>query len=257
MKRLILIQNDYPGAGKSTLCQCLDSYLQTFRAPHHRIAIVENADPAQECAQLEIANLRRSEFIAELDRSDLIIMEVETGLSEVFGAFYKRNDLDIVLPELGVEMLVAVPVTSDRESFDGVTSAAEAFSDTTQYLVVHTPTSSFYDEDENCWERSRASRVMDMFEATDLEMPACQEALEFRLKQSHTDLQTLLRHPADDPVTQEEMVKWSRRAFAQIDSAGKYIFGDAFHPTIMVKHTPATKQRRTRKPKTTTAEAAA
>ena len=249
MKRLILIQNDYSGAGKSTLGQCLHHYLQSFRAPHHRFAIVETADPSLSISQIDAVGLRRADFIAELDRSDLTIMEVDSGLAELFATFYKKHDLEHLLPELGVELTLAIPVTSDRESFDGVTAAAETFSDSAQYLIVHTPTSSVYDDDETCWERSYPARVMDMFEAADLHMPPCSESLELRLKLTHTTLLEAMKDSAPDPALHEEISIWFRRVGVHLDTACKYIFGDAFRPAIIVKHEAPAKQRRTRKAK--------
>jgi hypothetical protein len=244
MKRLILIQNDYPGAGKTTLGQCLHHYLETLRVPHHSAAIVESSNPSRTVTQIEGPQLRRSDFIAELDRSDLVIIEIETGIAELFASFYKKHDLESLIPELGFELIVAVPVTSDRESFDGVTAAAETYSDAAQYLVVHTPTSSLYDADESCWERSYPARVMDMFEAAELEMPPCPEALELRLKVSHTALPDAMSDPKADPALHDEVSKWFRRVSANLDTTSKYLFGDAFRPAVVIK--PPTRVRRTR-----------
>src|SRR6478609_8602621 len=109
MKRLILIQNDFPGAGKSTLALCLHHFLQSYRVAHHGVSIVESADESKGESQIEAAQLRRQAFVAELDRSDLVIVEVETGLGEYFTSFYKRNELEHLLPELGFELAVVIP----------------------------------------------------------------------------------------------------------------------------------------------------
>ena len=243
MKRLILIQNDFSGAGKTTLSQCLHHFLQSYRVEHHRVAIVESADQSQPVTQLEIGTLRRQAFVAELDRSDLVIMEVESGLGEFFASFYKRNELDNLLPELGFELAVLVPVTSDRESFDGVTEAAETFSDSAQFLVVHTPTGSCYDDDERAWERSYAARVMDMFEAADLDMRATPETLELKLKLSHRELPHAMGEQSADPEMHQEISKWFRRVASQIETARNYIFGDAFRPTIAIAPEPKRRSR--------------
>jgi len=243
MKRLILIQNDFSGAGKTTLSQCLHHFLQSYRVNHHRVAIVESAADSQSATQLEIGTLRRPALVAELDRSDLVIVEVESGLGEFFSSFYKRNELDNLLPELGFELAVLVPVTGDRESFDGVTEAAETYSDSAQYLIVHTPTGSSYDDDERAWERSYAARVMDMFEAADLDMPATPEALELKLKLSHRELPAVMDDPNVEPEMHQEISKWFRRVASQIEAARNYIFGDAFRPTIVIAPTPKRRRR--------------
>ena len=243
MKRLILIQNDFPGAGKTTLAECLHHYLQNYRVSHHRTAIVEASDPRRQVSQLEAGSMKLPHLITELDRSDLVIAEVETGFGEFFGNFYKRHELDLLLPELGFELSVLIPVTSDRESFDGVTFAAETYSDSAQYLVVHTPTSSFYDEDERAWDRSYAARIMDMFEAADLDMPACPESLEVKLCHHHTELPEAVNREIVDTALRDEMTKWFRRVASQLDTARTYVFGDTFRPAIAITPPPAAKRR--------------
>ena len=175
-------------------------------------------------------------------------------LGEFFATFYKRNELDNLLPELGFELAVLVPVTSDRESFDGVTEAAETYSDSAHYLIVHTPTGSCYDDDERAWERSYAARVMDMFEAADLDMPATPETLDLKLKLSHRELPEAMAEPAVDPEMHQEISKWFRRVASQFESARNYIFGDAFRPTIVLA--PEPKRRRRAKSKVSTEAAA-
>lgn len=243
MKRLILIQNDFSGAGKTTLSQCLHHFLQSYRVAHHRVGLVESADDSQPISQIEAGALRRQSFVAELDRSDLVILEIESGLGEFFASFYKRNELENLLPELGFELAVLVPVTSDRESFDGVTAAAETFSDSAHYLVVHTPTGSFYDDDERAWERSYAARVMDMFEAADLDMPPTPDTLELKLKLAHRELPQAMEEPSVDPEMHQEISKWFRRVAAHVEAARNYIFGDAFRPTIAIAPEPKRRSR--------------
>lgn len=254
MKRLILIQNDFSGAGKTTLSQCLHQYLQSYRVAHHCVAIVESTDDSRPVAQIEAATMRRQTFVAELDRSDLVIMEVDSGMGDLFTSFYRRNELETLLPELGIELAVLIPVTSDRECFDGVTEAASVYSDSAQYLIVHTPTGSCYDDDERAWERSYAARVMDMFEAADMEMPVISESLDLKLKLSHRELPQMMMEPTADAEMQQEMSKWFRRVSSQIETARNHIFGDAFRPTIAIA--PEPKRRGRAKSKVATEAAA-
>jgi hypothetical protein len=246
MKRLILIQNDYPGAGKSTLAECLHHYLQTYRVAHHVVSLVEAADDSCPNDQIEAASFQLPGLIAHLERSELVVLDVASGLGEMFNTFYKKHELDHVLSELGFEMTVLVPVTGERESFDGVTMAAEDFSDSSQYLIVHSPTGSSYDEDDHTWERSYAARVMDMFEAADLDMPPFHDALESRLNAAHKDMADVMRHPSSDTELQAEVSKWFRRVAAQLDSVRKYVFGDAFRPAIAMAPPPKRRAPRTR-----------
>jgi len=257
MKQLILIQNDYSGAGKSTLSECLHQYLEKVRIPHHRFTVCENADSENGTPCMESADLRLKDFIGHLDQCDLVIGEIATGAADAFHNFYSHHELENVLSEMGYHLTVALPVTSDRESFSGVIEAAEVYSDSAMYLIVHTPTGSSYDEDEHFWERSRAARVMDMFEAVDIKMPACHEGLEFKLKVAHVDLVDALCH--SDRVqseTQDEITKWMRGVTTQLNNVRTYLFGDTFRPAIHIAPAP-TQARRTRKPKAVAPAAAA
>lgn len=234
MKRLILIQNDYAGAGKTTLAQCFDHYLNIHRVPHHNVVLTESADVNRSRAQMDADDLRLPNFISHLDQSDLVILEVETGMTDAFHRFYEKCELETMLPELGFELTIVVPVTSEEESFDAVTVVAELFSDSAQYLVVHTPTSSFYDDDTRTWDHSYAARVMDMFEAVDMDMPPAPDSLEFQLKVRHAELPEVIETDDSDPVLHAEVAKWFRKVGAQLDTMKKYVFGDAFRPEILV-----------------------
>ena len=254
MKRLILIQNDYAGAGKSTLALSLHHDLEAHRAPHHHLILAENPDSAWGRDCIEPDGLRLSELISHLDQSDLVIMEVDTGLADLFYKFYERNELDVLLPEMGFEMMVMLPVTGEVESFEGVTIAAEMYSDGAQYLIAHTPTSSFYDDDIRHWEHSYAARVMDMFEAVDLEMPAAPDSLEFQLKVRHCELPEAMVTSTADPVLCAELAKWSRTMISQLDSVKSYLFGDAFRAEIMVAPIVKKRKERTSKSKSSKME---
>jgi len=244
MKRLILIQNDYAGAGKTTLALSFHHYLNSYRANHHHVVLAESSDTSLDRPCIEADELTLPKFISHLDQSDLVVFEVETGLADVFYKFYERNELDVLLPELGFELVVVLPVTGEIESYEGVTIAAEMYSDSAQYLIAHTPTSSFYEDDIRHWEHSYAARVMDMFEAVDLEIPAASDALEFQLKVCHSELPEVLSTEQSDLVLTGELTKWIRKVGAQLDLVKSYLFADAFRAEIMVA--PITKKRKER-----------
>ncbi len=250
MKRLILIQNDYAGAGKTTLAQCFETYLRLHRVPHHSMVLAETPFTDSHRPQLDVDDLVLSRFIPHLDQSDLVILEVETGMTDAFHDFFEKCQLDLVLNEMGFDMTVAIPVTGDEESFDGVTMAAEVFADTVQYMVVHTPTGSSYDRESRTWERSRAARVLDMFEAVDMVLPSAPDALEFQLKMRHLELHEVIQVDETDPTLHAEVSKWNRKTTAQMDVVKKYLFGDAFRPEVHVMPVAETaRKRRGRKPK--------
>ncbi len=250
MKRLILIQNDFAGAGKTTLAQCFDHYLNTHRVPHHSAVLAEATDVNCTRSQLDADELKLPAFVDLLSRSDLLLFEVESGMTDLFYDFYEKHDLPKLLSEMGWDITVAIPVTSEDESFDAVSTAAEVFSDTAQYFIAHTPTSSFYDDESRGWERSHAARVMDMFEAVDMNMPPAPGSLEYQLKIRHVELHEALPVTDADPTLFAEITKWFRKVAAQLDVARKYVFGDSFRPEIRVLPVKEqSRKSRGRKPK--------
>ncbi|HSI65651.1 MAG TPA: hypothetical protein VLE43_21170 [Candidatus Saccharimonadia bacterium] len=258
MKRLILIQNDFAGAGKTTLAQCFEHYLNLHRVPHHSVVVAETVVTDSPRPQLDGNDLGVPEFLMELDQSDLVVMEIETGMTEAFQRFFEKCQLDAVLNEVGYDLTVAVPVTGEEESFDGVMIASEVYADAAQYLIVHTPTGSSYDRESRLWERSHAARVMDMFEAVDMMMPPATDALEFQLKMRHTELHDVIHSDGSDAVLHTELSKWLRKTAVQLDVVKKYAFGDAFRPEVhVISVEEKTKKRRGRKPKGALMEALA
>ena len=242
MKKLIIIQNDYPGTGKSTLSLCLQRYLGQYGVDHRLLSLSEdNEEPAPGVVQLDADALTPRSFLAQIDLSPLTILEVGTGHGEFFNQFFQSSELDTILYEAGVEMTVVLPVTADQESFEMVTQAAEVYSDNAEYLIAHLVTSS-YDEDDKVWDTSYAARVMDMFEAVELHIPEI--TFHTELSSSRMNLDQALQVTDADERLGKEFIKWNRRVMSQVESARQYLFGDAFLPTIMP--TPAKPVRRSR-----------
>ncbi len=233
MKKLIIIQNDYPGTGKSTLALCFHRYLQMYGVIHQRLSITEEDTPAQAgIKNLDTCSLTPREFLASIDASPLTILEVGTGLGEFFNKFYQGSEMEQILQEAGVAVSVVVPVTADRESFESATEAAEVFSDSAEYLIAHLVTSC-YDEDDKVWDTSYAARVMDMFEAVELHIPEI--TFHHELSSERMNLDSALQHDDSEERLGKEYTKWNRRVMGQIDSARQYLFGEAFRPTMAPK----------------------
>lgn len=233
MKKLILIQNDYPGTGKSTLALCFHRYLQQYGVIHQLLSLTEEDSFSQEgTTALDASSLTPRAFLAHVDASPLTILDVSTGLGEFFNKFYQGSEMSQILHEAGVAVSVVLPVTADRESFDSVTEAAEVFSDNAEYLIAHLVTSC-YDEDDKVWDTSYAARVMDMFEAVELHIPEI--TFQVELSTEHMSLDTALQIEDADERLGKEYTKWHRRVMGQVDSARQYLFGDAFRPTMTPK----------------------
>lgn len=239
MKKLILIQNDYSGTGKTTLSRCISRYLKHHKAQFQTVVLSESeADAGSAQAWMDPTHLSVRDLVAHLDDAPITILEVATGLADVFCKFYQSQELQDLLHEIGVEMTVVLPVTSERDSHESVIQAAETFSDNVQYVIAHLITSS-YEEDDHDWDRSYAARVMDMFEAVELHIPELGFQVEHILRAQHNDLANALLEENPQETYGKDFAKWYNRVEGQIDSARPYLFGDDFKPV----YTPAPKKR--------------
>lgn len=233
MKKLILIQNDYPGTGKSTLALCFQRYLQQYGVIHQLLTLTEEDSHTHLGATtLDASSLTPRAFLAQVDASPLTILDVSTGLGEFFNKFYQGCEMDQILQSASVAVSVVLPVTVDRESFDSVIDAAEVYSDNVEYLIAHLVTSC-YDEDDKVWDTSYAARVMDMFEAVELHIPEI--TFQAELSTERMSLDCALQQADAEERLGKEYTKWHRRVMGQVDSARQYLFGDAFRPTMAPK----------------------
>ena len=234
MKKLILIQNDYPSTGKSTLAHCCARYLTQHGAPHQLIHLVEDAGNDTSRRIFDATTLNADSLLDCLDESPVTIMEVATGMGEFFEKLYQMEQLDLVFMEASVSLSVVIPVTSEHDSFDSVLEAAEVYSDHAEYTIAHLITSS-YEDDDKVWDTSYAARVMDMFEAVELYIPEIGFQLEIELRSQHATLNEALMDPQADENFGKDFTKWMGRVMGQVDSARQYLFGEAFRPTTTPK----------------------
>ena len=242
MKKLILLQNDYPSTGKSTLARCFSHYLNRFGVTHQLRTLVEETDCEDDEHLLDASRLTPRSFMEVLDESSITVLEVATGQGDFFGKFYTNHYLSQTLDAAGVSVSVVLPVTSESESFDSVIEAAEIYSDHAEYLIAHLITSS-YEDDDKVWDTSYAARVMDMFEAVELHIPELGFQVEHILRAQHNDLAGALLKSNPDEAYGKDFTKWYGRVESQIDSAHQYLFGDDFKPILT-----QTPKKRGRKP---------
>lgn len=234
MKKLILLQNDYPSTGKSTLARCFSHYLNRFGVPHQLRTLVEETDCEDDEHLLDASRLTPRSFMAVLDDSPITVLEVSTGQGDFFGKFFVNHGIAQVLDEAGISVSVVLPVTSESESFDSVIEAAEIYSDHAEYLIAHLITSS-YEDDDKVWDTSYAARVMDMFEAVELHIPEVGFQIEHELHARHMELSDVLLDTEIQSSLGKDFTKWHNRVLGQVESARQYLFGEAFRPTLQPK----------------------
>ena len=245
MKKLILIQNDYSGAGKSTLVRLLRRYLNQHHVSHQYIMLDEEEMSSEPDAHYLNPTQKSvlAPLLAALDESDITLMEAASGMGEMISRVYEQHELYAVFAELGIEVTVVLPVNNDPESFDAVTEAAEVFSDNVQYLIAHSTTSA-YDEDDGSWDSSYAARVMDMFEAVEVRFPAAGVEMESAFRAHHTDLATALLESDAEMRYGKEFARWLKRSMGQTEAARQYLFGDAFRSLADCSKEPAKRGRK-------------
>lgn len=234
MKKLILIQNDYPSTGKSTIARCLSRYLSQCGVSHQIKTLVDDTSNHDDEHCIDSTRLTRRSFMEILKESPITILEVSTGLGEFFNKFYQNHQMGTTLDEAGISLSVVLPVTSEGDSFDAVIESAEIFSDHAEYLIAHLITSS-YEEDDKVWDRSYAARVMDMFEAVEIYIPEVGFQVDAALRCEHKELSEVLLSNMPAENLGKDFVKWHNRVMSQIDSARQYLFGEAFKPTTLPK----------------------
>lgn len=234
MKKLILIQNDYPSTGKSTIARCFSRYLGQYGVSHQMKTLVDDSAADDYEHHLDSSRLTRRSFMNMLEEKPITILELSTGLGEFFHKFYQNHQLESALDEADITLSIVLPVTSEGDSFDSVIESAEVFSDHAEYLIAHLITSS-YEDDDKVWDRSYAARVMDMFEAVELHIPEVGFQVDMALRSEHKDLSEVLLGSSPAEHLGKDFVKWHNRVMGQIDSARQYLFGDAFKPTTQPK----------------------
>lgn len=245
MKKLILIQNDFAGAGKSTVVRLLRRYLNQHRVAHQFLVLDEEESSIEPDARyLNPYQGGAKALIGALDGHDITLVEVATGEGDMWMKTYEQLEYYNILSEMGVEVTVLLPVTNDRESFDVVTEAAEIYSDNVQYLIAHSTTSA-YEEDDRAWDTSYAARVMDMFEAVELNIPAAGIEMENAFRLQHTDLASALLEDETERFG-KEFGRWMKRSMGQVETARQYLFGDTFRSLADNTKEPV---KRTRKAK--------
>lgn len=229
MKKLVLVVNDLPATGKSTLSEVLVSSLsrQGIAAAH---AFTHCSDDAEERIT-ESPNAIAWDFeeesdldklVALIDENDAVVVDVGTGDTADLHEFAERMQLFDYLGELAVELTLAIPLSDDPEKNESLVEIAEAFSDNADYLVVRQAKA------DDGWEDSYANKVMSYLSAIEITAPSANGPLEKALVAAEFELHQALANRDELPKNLKAAVtKWEKQ-FGDIvaSQAHEYIFPD-------------------------------
>jgi len=197
MKRLIMIQGDVAGTGKPTLTRCLAHDLSNHGVAHQMAQLADEKIPLSDMVHFDTETLTPRTLLSFVDQSPLGIIGIESGHGEFFGHFYQGHDTENILAETDCQLSVLIPVGSEPGTDESVVRAAQVCSDSAGHTIARTATST-YDVVSDVWDHSYAARVMDMFEAVDLQLPEIGFQLEMELRAQHMDLASAMASPDAD-----------------------------------------------------------
>ena len=95
MKKLILIQNDYSGAGKSTVVRLFRRYLANHHVANQFVLLSED----RRTIEPDVIHMDPSEIEVEadslvdlIDKADITVMELAAGMGEFFLRQYEQHE---------------------------------------------------------------------------------------------------------------------------------------------------------------------
>jgi hypothetical protein len=241
MKRLILIQNDVAGTGKSTLTGSITAFLASRNVPHQAALLLDEDNPMAEMAVFSAQRMQVDTFIDWVSQQPISILEIDTGLAEFFGHFYEEYDLGTRLAEAGISLGVVIPIGAETESYQAVLHAAEVYADQVEYTVAHLANSS-YEDTARAWDRSQAARMMDLLDSVELYLPEIGFQLEMELRSHHMDIQEALAEPDAAEILGSDYARWQHRTMEQIETVRHYLFGDSVQIPLQLRKKTATRK---------------
>lgn len=228
MKKLVLVTNDLPGAGKSTLTEVLFSKLSreglptALAATHHSDDADERLSPSPNVVPWDFEEDKDlSSLIGLIDENAAVIVDVGTGDTSELHEFSERTNLFDLLGELGVELTLAIPYSGGEEQIDSIVEIAEAFSDNADYVVLRSRT-----EAEDLWKGSCAEKAMKHLSGIEVTAPPVNETITKELEAHGCSLsEALVSSNGISAKAVTALKKWARNFGDKIDSeAHDYIF---------------------------------
>ncbi len=227
MKKLILIANDLPGSGKSTLSEVLVANFtsQELSVGHLATNCSDDADerlsPSPSITAWDFEeDSEMNTLLAHLDESDAVVIDIGTGDLSDFYEKAEDTQLFDILGELGVELTVAIPLHGGSDPTETIVEIAESFSDNADYVVVREGKLP-----REIWEGSYAQKVMKYLGAVEITAPGANGALGKALGELGYDLHEAQTHRNNLPrALKAPLSKWESQLGNKLGSGAHVCF---------------------------------
>ncbi len=227
-KRLIIIENNAAGTGKTTIARALAHYLK-IRGITPTELLFAPAEDEVSASQIWVDAGEPSTLLPHLglDGSGIVLLEIATGSTGLFHNFYERRRLYDWLFASGVEAVVALPLTRGEESHKAVTSAAEVYSDNVSYVLFRPEGGGSARDGKNSWGQSYAAHVMCLFDAATGKIPEASGEFVRAFLKADANLADALPQEGSPDARGEGCQEWLRRVGAVIHTLRWHLFGAA------------------------------
>ncbi len=234
MKKLVLVTNDLPGSGKSTLSEVLVASLAAdgLTVAHLATNCSDDADerfsPSPDITPWDFDDDRElNTILTSLDDSDALVIDVGTGDINDLHEIAEEAQFFEILGELSVELTLAIPLHGDADPTDTVIEIAEAFSDNADYVLVTDDTFP-----REIWKGSYARKVMTYLSAIEIAAPKANGALAKALGEHGHELHEAQAHREELPRSiTTPLSKWERQYGGKLDAQARdFLFPETEEP---------------------------
>lgn len=232
MKKLILVINDHAEVGKTSVAAAVRGYLRDHEGfDTHLVNIVVGDDPDRAAAPRihdeiwDIAGVRKATKLLKMaEKHEVVILDVDSGNANELVEIYHRNDLDLELSDLDIDLTIIAPEIEEGECHEELCNLSSAFSGHADYIVARVPHDEFNSALE-AWEESDAYEEMAYLGAIVVEVPRLTDSIQDRLEEAEIEIPEALA--ADLEQLPEEISKmiadWRRRFRIEIEDAADYL----------------------------------
>lgn len=235
MKKLIVVINDLESSGKTVLARSLSHFFTEREIRHKLIATDEkDIDNNPDCFYWDLDDeLDISTLIHDLDKHEIVILDVFSGAARNWAEFCEVEDLDTLLAEMDVEMTIVIPEHPAERCHEEIIDLIEVISDRADYVIAHCPLQPKGSAEEPWGKRNPAFKAATSLGAMEVTVPPISEDFQTALESAGLDLAAALIDPQDLPRFVEVPVSlWLEEMDSAFEAAQPYLLPDLGH--IMV-----------------------